>query len=144
LFCFNANGCVCCSGDGGAIYLKDNSTLEFENATSTTNRTSSTNATKASHRTAATPYNSSRRVIIAGNRAKARGGGVAISGFSSFDVAAVLQATHNNSAEFDAEASVPLQQISVVGPSYISGLASRWGLPTIEFKADLLRLVAFG
>jgi hypothetical protein len=39
----------------------------------------------------------------------------------------VLQATHNNSAEFDSEASVPLQQISVVGPTYISGLASRWG-----------------
>ncbi|KAF6259603.1 hypothetical protein COO60DRAFT_1638283 [Scenedesmus sp. NREL 46B-D3] len=109
--------------DGGAIYLQDNSTLEFGNAASPTSNTS---VAMAGHRTAATTSASSSRVIIASNHAKARGGGVAISGHSSFDVEAVLQATHNNTAEFDAEASVPLQHISVVGPSYISGLASRF------------------
>jgi hypothetical protein len=79
-------------------------------------------------------------VIIAGNRAKSRGGGVAISGSSSFDVGGVLQASHNNSAEFDADASVPLQRISVLGPSYISGLASRWALTG---AAALLRVYGF-
>lgn len=103
--------------------MQDNSTLEFGNAASPTSNTS---VAMAGHRTAATTSASSSRVIIASNHAKARGGGVAISGHSSFDVEAVLQATHNNTAEFDAEASVPLQHISVVGPSYISGLASRW------------------
>uniref|UniRef100_A0A383WA53 Right handed beta helix domain-containing protein n=1 Tax=Tetradesmus obliquus TaxID=3088 RepID=A0A383WA53_TETOB len=108
--------------DGGAIYLKDNSTLDFSNA-STTNTANSTSNATTQHNTGSTAHS---RVIITGNRAKARGGGVAISGHSSFDVAAVLQASYNNSAEFDADASVPLQRISVVGPSYISGLASRF------------------
>lgn len=114
-----------CAGDGGAIYLKDNSTLDFSNITSTANTADSIgNATTqlVRHNTGTTAHS---RVIITGNRAKARGGGVAISGHSSFDVAAVLQASHGNSAEFDPDASVPLQRISVVGPSYISGLASR-------------------
>ncbi|WIA10431.1 hypothetical protein OEZ85_010623 [Tetradesmus obliquus] len=100
--------------DGGAIYLKDNSTLDFSNITSTANTADSIgNATTqlVRHNTGTTAHS---RVIITGNRAKARGGGVAISGHSSFDVAAVLQASHGNSAEFDPDASVPLQRISVV------------------------------
>jgi hypothetical protein len=113
------------AGDGGAVYLKDNSTLLFSNVPTTpiNNKTNSSSARVAGRERVA-QY---RTVVIAGNRAKGRGGGVAISGQGgSFDVAAVLQAATNNSAEFDVDASVPLKQISVVGPSHISGLASRW------------------